>query len=141
MDKSRYTNPALRKKLFDKIKKGTKGGNANEWSARKAQLLVKEYESKGGGYNKRIGKEQKKLKDWQKQDWQTSETFDSKKRGDSKEVKSMGKKRYLPKKAWEELTLSEKKKTNKAKLEAYKRGEQYSKQPKSIAKKTSKHRK
>jgi len=45
-----YTNPTLRKNLFKKILKGTKGGNANEWSARKAQLLAKEYKSKNGKY-------------------------------------------------------------------------------------------
>jgi len=45
-----YTKPAMRKKLFTKIKAGTKGGKAGQWSARKAQLLAKEYKSKGGGY-------------------------------------------------------------------------------------------
>lgn len=45
-----YTNPEMRKSLFKKIKDGTKGGDAGEWSARKAQLLAKEYKSKGGGY-------------------------------------------------------------------------------------------
>ena len=45
-----YTNPSMRKELFEKIKKGTKGGDPNEWSARKSQLLAKEYKAKGGGY-------------------------------------------------------------------------------------------
>ena len=45
-----YTKPAMRKRLFEKIKAGTKGGKAGQWSARKAQLLAKEYKSKGGGY-------------------------------------------------------------------------------------------
>ena len=45
-----YTKPGMRKTLFTKIKAGTKGGNAGQWSARKAQLLAKEYKSKGGGY-------------------------------------------------------------------------------------------
>tara|TARA_R100001443_G_scaffold102361_1_gene110527 strand:- start:11869 stop:12054 length:186 start_codon:yes stop_codon:yes gene_type:complete len=45
-----YTKPALRKRLFYKIKAGTKGGKAGQWSARKAQLLAKEYKAKGGGY-------------------------------------------------------------------------------------------
>jgi hypothetical protein len=40
----------MRKALFDKIKAGTKGGDPNEWSARKAQLLATEYKKKGGGY-------------------------------------------------------------------------------------------
>ena len=45
-----YTKPTMRKRLFEKIKAGTKGGKAGQWSARKAQLLVKEYKAKGGGY-------------------------------------------------------------------------------------------
>jgi hypothetical protein len=45
-----YTKPTMRKNLFEKIKAGTKGGEPNEWSARKAQLLAKEYKAKGGGY-------------------------------------------------------------------------------------------
>ena len=45
-----YTKPSMRKRLFEKIKSGTKGGKAGQWSARKAQLLAKQYKSKGGGY-------------------------------------------------------------------------------------------
>ena len=45
-----YTKPGLRKQLFNKIKAGTKGGDAGEWSARKAQLLAAEYKKAGGGY-------------------------------------------------------------------------------------------
>lgn len=45
-----YTKPGMRKELFKKIKAGTKGGDPGEWSARKAQMLAKEYKSKGGSY-------------------------------------------------------------------------------------------
>ncbi len=45
-----YTKPTMRKRLFNKIKAGTKGGRAGQWSARKAQMLAKEYKKKGGGY-------------------------------------------------------------------------------------------
>ena len=45
-----YTKPTMRKQLFNKIKAGSKGGDAGEWSARKSQLLAREYKSKGGGY-------------------------------------------------------------------------------------------
>ena len=44
-----YTKPAMRKRLFEKIKAGTKGGKAGQWSARKAKMLAKEYKAKGGG--------------------------------------------------------------------------------------------
>ena len=45
-----YTKPTMRKSLFNRIKSGTKVGNAGQWSARKAQLLASEYKKKGGGY-------------------------------------------------------------------------------------------
>lgn len=46
-----YTKPSMRKTLFKKIKaKATHGTAAGQWSARKAQLLAKEYKAKGGGY-------------------------------------------------------------------------------------------
>lgn len=45
-----YTKPGMRKRLFDRIMAGTKGGKAGQWSARKAQLLASEYKKAGGGY-------------------------------------------------------------------------------------------
>jgi hypothetical protein len=45
-----YTKPTMRKRLFNRIKAGTKGGRAGQWSARKAQLLAKLYKKNGGGY-------------------------------------------------------------------------------------------
>ena len=45
-----YTKPTLRKQIFNKIKAGSKGGAAGQWSARKAQMLATEYKAKGGGY-------------------------------------------------------------------------------------------
>tara|TARA_R100001163_G_C5062618_1_gene199729 strand:- start:1811 stop:2035 length:225 start_codon:yes stop_codon:yes gene_type:complete len=45
-----YTKPGMRKKLFEKIKAGGKGGKPGQWSARKAQTLAREYKAKGGGY-------------------------------------------------------------------------------------------
>ena len=45
-----YTKPSLRKRLFNSIKAGTKGGKAGQWSARKAQLLAARYKEAGGGY-------------------------------------------------------------------------------------------
>ncbi len=45
-----YTKPAMRKRLFEQIKAGSKGGDPGEWSARKAQMLAREYKANGGGY-------------------------------------------------------------------------------------------
>ena len=45
-----YTKPSLRKRIFQRIKAGTKGGKAGQSSARKAQMLAKSYKKAGGGY-------------------------------------------------------------------------------------------
>ena len=45
-----YTKPGLRKRLFNQVKAGSKGGDAGEWSARKAQMLAGLYKKSGGGY-------------------------------------------------------------------------------------------
>jgi hypothetical protein len=46
-----YTKPGMRKALFNKIKgQATQGTGAGQWSARKAQLLAKQYKAQGGGY-------------------------------------------------------------------------------------------
>ncbi len=45
-----YTKPTMRRNLFNRIKAGGKGGAPGQWSARKAQMLAKQYKAKGGGY-------------------------------------------------------------------------------------------
>ena len=45
-----YTKPAMRKRLFQRIKAGSKGGAPGQWSARKAQMLARAYKKAGGGY-------------------------------------------------------------------------------------------
>ena len=45
-----YTKPTMRKRLFNQIKAGSKGGKKGQWSARKAQMLAKRYKASGGGY-------------------------------------------------------------------------------------------
>ena len=42
-----YTKPTMRKRLFERIKAGSKGGKPGQWSARKAQMLAKQYKAKG----------------------------------------------------------------------------------------------
>lgn len=76
-----------------------------------------------------LAKSQKSLKQWTKQKWKTSDGKPSK-----------GKKRYLPEAAWSALSPAEKAATNKAKATGNKKGKQFVKQPKSIAKKTARYR-
>ena len=45
-----YTKPGMRKRLFESIKAGSKGGAPGQWSARKAQMLAQQYKKAGGGY-------------------------------------------------------------------------------------------
>tara|TARA_Y100001937_G_C7098180_1_gene321162 strand:- start:898 stop:1074 length:177 start_codon:yes stop_codon:yes gene_type:complete len=45
-----YTKPAMRRRIFQRIKSGGKGGRPGQWSARKAQMLALQYKKAGGGY-------------------------------------------------------------------------------------------
>ena len=45
-----YTKPAMRKRIFNRIKAVGKGGAPGQWSARKAQMMAKAYKAAGGGY-------------------------------------------------------------------------------------------
>lgn len=45
-----YTKPTMRKNLVATVKAGPKGGKPGQWSARKAQMVAKQYKAKGGGY-------------------------------------------------------------------------------------------
>ena len=45
-----YTKPGMRKKLVAEVKAGSKGGKPGQWSARKAQMVAKQYKDNGGGY-------------------------------------------------------------------------------------------
>lgn len=82
-----------------------------------------------------LKKPQKSLKAWTKQDWGTKSGKPS-----TQGPKATGE-RYLPKKARQSLSSSEYAKTSAKKRKDTKAGKQHSKQPKKIAKKTSKYRK
>ena len=45
-----YTKPTMRKRIFNRIKAGGKGGNPGQWSARKAQMVASAQKKAGGGY-------------------------------------------------------------------------------------------
>jgi hypothetical protein len=45
-----YTKPTMRKAIFNSVKAGGKGGAPGQWSARKAQMMAKQYKDRGGGY-------------------------------------------------------------------------------------------
>ena len=77
-----------------------------------------------------LAKSQRSLKSWTKQKWRTKSGKPSSKTGE----------RYLPEKAIKSLTSAEYAATTKAKREGTRKGKQFVKQPKNIAKKTRSYR-
>ena len=78
-----------------------------------------------------LKKSQRSLKAWSKQKWRTKSGKPSSKTGE----------RYLPTAAIKALSPQEYAATTKAKRKGTKAGKQFTKQPKSIAKKTARFRK
>ena len=78
-----------------------------------------------------LAKSQRSLKSWTKQKWRTKSGKPSSKTGE----------RYLPTAAIKALSPQEYAATTKAKREGKRKGKQFVKQPKSIAKKTRSYRK
>ena len=129
-----YTKIGLRERIKNRIMAGSKGGDAGEWSARKAQMLAKEYKDSGGGYKGKKTDGQKSLSKWTKEEWGTKSGKPS-----TQGPEATGE-RYLPKKAREALSPKEYAATSRAKREGEKKGEQFVKQPKKIAAKTANYR-
>jgi hypothetical protein len=129
MSSAKKSNPGKWKRIVAAVKAGSKGGRPGQWSARKAQLATKRYKKSGGGYSG-AKKSSNSLSKWSKQKWRTSDGKPSK-----------GKKRYLPDAAWKALSPAEKRATNRAKAKGNKKGKQFVKQPKRIAKKVRRYRK
>jgi len=78
-----------------------------------------------------LKKSQRSLRAWTKQKWRTKSGKKSSETGE----------RYLPEKAIKALSSEEYARTTKAKREGTKKGRQFVKQPKSIARKTRAYRK
>ena len=130
MSKATKKNPARWKRIVARIKAGTKGGKAGQWSARKAQLATAAYKKSGGTYSG-PKKKSNSLSKWSKEKWDYVSEKDRKDK--KKPAKKKG--RYLPKKVRESLSSSEKNKTNAAKKKANASGKQKAKYSKSVAKK------
>ncbi len=123
-------DPELWEEVKAEVTRGTKGGKRGQWSARKAQMAVRLYKERGGGY---IGPRDpdNSLTQWTEQDWRTKSGRPSLETGE----------RYLPAAAIEDLSPAEYAATTRAKRAGMKRGQQFVAQPKRIARKTAKHRK
>ncbi|CAG8423965.1 unnamed protein product [Penicillium salamii] len=121
--KEKYTDPELRDEVKEEIHNSDKGGKPGQWSARKAQMMASEYKKRGGDYNttKEEGQteSQKHLDNWTKEEWQTKDGEGMARQDDD------SRKRYLPKKAWEELSEGEKEETNEKKVDESKEGKKF----------------
>ena len=111
------TNEKLWKSIVASVKAGSKGGDAGEWSARKAQLATLRYKKSGGGYSGPKTKSQESLSKWTREKWRTSDSKPAKRKG--------GTTRYLPDAAWNKLSSAEKAATNRKKMAASRSGKQF----------------
>lgn len=129
-----YTKPGLRESIKRRVLAGSKGGRPGQWSARKAQIVAQQYKKAGGGYTGSKSSKQKSLSKWTKEEWGTRSGKPS-----TQGSKATGE-RYLPKKARQALSKKEYAATSAKKRRDTKAGRQFSKQPKSIARKTARYR-
>jgi hypothetical protein len=123
------TNPALWEKVKSEVTQSAKGGQPGQWSARKAQLATQAYKKAGGGYAGHKSSDNK-LEKWQREEWGTRSGQTSASTGE----------RYLPKKARDSLSRDEYDRSTRKKRADSAKGEQFSAQPKDVARKTAKAR-
>ena len=130
MTETERTDPELWERIKKEVTaKSIMGTEAGQWSARKAQYAVKEYQRREGGY-----KGERSLMNplvlWTQQSWRTKSGLPSHITGE----------RYLPAKAIESLSAKEYEKTTEAKRKGRMQGKQFVPQPKEIAMKTKEFR-
>ena len=116
-----YTDPELRERLKAEIFAGDRGGRPGQWSARKAQLLAREYVEAGGGYTTDKAHESaaaRSLDEWTAEEWTTRDGSGLARHGQETA-------RYLPRDAWEQLSPEEAEATDARKRQASRRGQQF----------------
>ena len=123
------TDPELWEEVKQEVTNGDKGGRKGQWSARKAQLAVKEYQRRGGGYAG-TQRADNSLKQWTEEDWGTKSGRKSTQTGE----------RYLPKEAREALSDEEYARTTRKKRKDTEKGKQFSAQPEDLRRKTARRR-
>ncbi len=126
---ARRSDPALWEQVKRGVTAGGKGGAPGQWSARKAQMAVQEYKRLGGGYEG-LKRADNHLRQWTEEDWGTGSGARSRDSGE----------RYLPREAHEHLSEEEYRRTSAKKREDMRRGQQFSRQPDDVARKTAPYR-
>jgi hypothetical protein len=122
------SDPKLWQQIKNKITRAATGGRAGEWSARKAQLAIREYKRRGGGYQGAKAKDNS-LAQWTEEEWGTKSGKRSIDTGE----------RYLPKKARNALSEEEYRRSTEKKRADRQKGKQFSRQPADVAKKAAKY--
>lgn len=123
------SDPELWEKIKQEVTDSSKGGQPGEWSARKAQLAVQQYKKAGGGYQGHKTTDNS-LQQWQDEDWGTKSGSKSADTGE----------RYLPRRARENLSDQDYRRTSAKKRADTAEGRQFSQQPDDIAVKTARYR-
>ena len=117
-------------RLWERAKRAAcSQGKLCKHSARKMQWATSWYKSHGGRYKGKKSSSNRLVK-WSRQKWRTSSG-----------KKSLGKRRYLPDKAWRALTPSQRRRANASKRKGFSKGRQYVRNPKDVAKVSKKYRK
>jgi hypothetical protein len=98
------TNPALWERVKREVTAGSQGGPPGKWSARKAQLAVARYKSRGGGY-KGSKDSRNSLTKWSREKWDYVSPRNKKSRRG----------RYLPLKVRQHMSRSAKSSENRKK--------------------------
>lgn len=120
MSTAKKTKPELWSRVVDEIRNSSRAGPRGTWNARKAQLAVKEYKSRGGDYVGRRSRSNSLAK-WTREDW----GYIDDKPGN----------RYLPRGVRDKLTPREKRVENSRKKSATRSGRQRASYSKSVSRK------
>lgn len=123
------TDPELWEAVKRDVTRGSKGGRAGQWSARKAQIAVQEYKRRGGAYADRKTRDNN-LTQWTREEWGTRSGGRSRDTGE----------RYLPERVLEALSDEEYARTTAKKRRDTRQGRQFSRQPRDVARKAAKAR-
>ena len=129
MSEAKRTDPDLWETVKEEATRGDKGGEPGQWSARKAQMAVREYKRRGGGYDEEGGaaKEDTHLHEWTEEDWGTRSGEESGETGE----------RYLPRRVRMLLTEDEYRRSTERKREG---SGQFVDQPDDVREKVSRIR-
>lgn len=130
MSVARRSNEALWHRVVAEVKsESVAGTRSGEWSARKAQLAVRRYKSRGGRY-RGPKSPRNSLTRWSRQRWRTRSGRPSHVTGE----------RYLPERAIRALSPREYASVTRSKRRAMRRGQQYSRMSPRIASKVRRYR-